>query len=74
MRTVYNKLDAALGEVISALESEERSAGASSNENATIQKFKIWKSDLQIIRHSGRAQLTEREGCGEHQEGGLFAD
>ena len=75
MQKVYGKLDSALDEIISALQREERSAGASAGENATIQKFQSWKQELEIIRGAGRVASRPRGETGiVQQEGGLFAD
>ncbi|TCD60550.1 hypothetical protein EIP91_009866, partial [Steccherinum ochraceum] len=72
LQSVYNKLDAALDEAISALENEESSAGASANEDATVQKFKRWRLELTQIRKSGR--IGEEGSSVVQQEGGMFTD
>lgn len=75
MQNVYGKLDSALDEIISTLQREERSAGASAGEDATIQKFKSWKQELEMIRGAGRVASQPRGETGTvQQEGGLFTD
>lgn len=75
MQKVYEKVDTALDEAISALQREERSAGASAGENATIQKFKSWKQELEMIRDAGRVTSQPHGETGiVQQEGGLFTD
>lgn len=76
LQSVYDQLSRALEEVISALEGEERSAGSSANEDATVRKFKGWKAELEVIRRSGQAQARAPPGgdSGAQQEGGLFTD
>ncbi|KAH8084893.1 hypothetical protein BXZ70DRAFT_1011949 [Cristinia sonorae] len=76
LQSVFGKLDDALGGVISALESEEKSAGSSANEDATVAKFKQWKTELDQISRSGQVAQQPRaeDNSIVQQEGGLFTD
>ena len=73
MRGVFDKLDQALTEAITAVEREEKSAGTSGNEIRTVQKLKGWQMELAGIR-AGREKSLATEGTGTPQEGGLFTD
>ncbi|KAI0659658.1 hypothetical protein C8Q70DRAFT_124284 [Cubamyces menziesii] len=73
----FSRLDAALNNVISKVENEERSVGAASNEDALLLKFKSWRDELTQIR-SGRkgvgANGGDSDAAAQQSEGGLFAD
>lgn len=73
MRGIFDKLDHALTEAITAIESEEKCAGSSENEIQTVEKLKSWRRELVGIR-GGREKTTESERSGTPQEGGLFTD
>ncbi|CAL1698129.1 unnamed protein product [Somion occarium] len=70
--SVFGKLEHALNETISAVENEGQSVGASSNENAMLQKLRGWRTELDILR-SGK-QGFGRVHRGTPQEGGMFTD
>ncbi|KAI0326309.1 hypothetical protein GY45DRAFT_1329117 [Cubamyces sp. BRFM 1775] len=73
----FSRLDAALSNVISKIQNEERSVGAASTEDALLRKFKGWQDELTQIR-SGRkgagASGRNPDAAAQQSEGGLFAD
>ena len=75
LRSAFAKLDEALNEVITIIESEEESAGSASNEQAMVQKFKAWRLELNVLRE-GNSKMHTASGSssGTPQEGGMFTD
>ncbi|KAH9893994.1 hypothetical protein C8Q73DRAFT_498325 [Cubamyces lactineus] len=73
----FSRLDAALTNVISKIQNEERSVGAASHQDALLQKFKSWRDELTQIR-SGRKRVgghgTDPDAAAQQSEGGLFVD
>ena len=73
MRDVFDKLDHALDEVITAIEHEEQSAGTSGSDMTALQKLRGWQMELAGIREGG-AKPSRGQASGMPQEGGLFTD
>ena len=72
-RSAYAKLDEALNEVITVIESEKNTSSVSPNELALLQKFKVWRMELTHLRAGSRELRTPAAEPNE-QEGGLFTD
>ena len=56
MHNALNKVDHALGDVISLLENEERSQDMLGEEDALLQRFSLWRKELADIS-SGRVNI-----------------
>lgn len=76
MRGALDKVDRAIGHMISILQGEEISQGGSREENVLLQKFKGWRSELDLIRFGNLSPpVPSNIGPTEPaQEGGMFID
>lgn len=70
--SALNKLDIALNEVISTLEGEISKMGSAANEQKVLQKFQVWRNELQYLKNGGQAGHSRE--AGNPQEGPLFTD
>ncbi len=78
IHNALSKVDHAFGDVIAVLEQEKSSQ--ETQDDALLEKFRMWRNDLQDIR-SGKVQIRS-SGCPDkektlkrpYHEGGLFVD
>ena len=77
----FSKLDHALSDVITELESEKHSSGAGPNANALRHKLAGWRDELQQIRSGERAAAGKQSPSSgpirsttPRGEGGMFVD
>lgn len=75
MHGALQKVDRALGEVITILESEGSSQGDFRNESPLLDKFREWREELHVLRGGSRTQPTTPAmlQSPEHR-GGTFVD
>ncbi|KAI0632935.1 hypothetical protein C8Q77DRAFT_1073890 [Trametes polyzona] len=76
LEDAFAKLDGALSEIISKIQSESRSVGAAAGEDALLEKFEGWRSELAQLRSGRRAHASgsAESSVVNQQEGGLFTD
>ncbi|CDO76771.1 hypothetical protein BN946_scf185028.g22 [Trametes cinnabarina] len=77
LEDAFSKLDSALSEVISRIQTEERSVGNASNGDTLLQKFTRWRDELTEIRRGRKSVGSAGRGgdaLAQQQEGGLFTD
>ncbi|EMD35122.1 hypothetical protein CERSUDRAFT_54332 [Gelatoporia subvermispora B] len=75
LESILGDLDHSLSKVVATLQREEASAGASTDEDALLRKFKGWQQELLQIRTGVKKHATSRDvGSGPQEGGGLFND
>jgi len=73
LQSAFANLDKSLDSVISTIESEESSVGASEEVETLLNKFKGWRSELMSLR-SGHKKVVDGTGEGSPAKGGMFTD
>lgn len=72
--SILGELDRALGKVVSTLQREESSAGASADEDALLRKFEGWQEELHEIRTGAKGLQAHGARSAPQEGGGLFTD
>ncbi|KZS89408.1 hypothetical protein SISNIDRAFT_489364 [Sistotremastrum niveocremeum HHB9708] len=67
-------VEAALGQLIDAIQGEESSAGGTSREESYVVKFRRWQDEILSLRRGKPVDEGEAARDVPEQEGGLFTD
>ncbi|OCH90844.1 hypothetical protein OBBRIDRAFT_776184 [Obba rivulosa] len=74
LESIFDDLDHSLTNVIAALQHEESSVGASTDEDVLLQKFKGWREELLKIRTGTKKHWPTQNASPTQEGGGLFTD